>query len=114
MKTWVDGYIYVGFPLNLTTGSVQFYMSLWCTFAGGHTLGVGHCQNFADRVWPQRDPSMSLSFSLLLRTTCPAPFQNFNTLTTMPIDSSNFNFDNNYFNDIKVHLQVELHYLMIF
>lgn len=95
---------YVGFTPIIQL--VVFYLlSLRCTFAGGHTLGVGHCQNFADRVWPQRDPSMSLAFSLLLRTTCPAPFNNFNTLTTMPIDSSNFNFDNNYFNDIKVSTQ---------
>lgn len=73
-------------------------------FAGAHTLGVGHCQNFANRLYPQTDPTMPLVYSLLLKTACPAPFAT-NTLTPMPIDSTTLLFDNRYYNDIKVNIR---------
>ncbi|GLJ30379.1 hypothetical protein SUGI_0601030 [Cryptomeria japonica] len=67
---------------------------------GAHTLGVGHCINFENRLSPQGDPNMSPILSAALRMLCrvPAPFSN---VTFAPNDLTNFIFDNQYFRDIR-------------
>ncbi|KAH9300997.1 hypothetical protein KI387_012580 [Taxus chinensis] len=67
---------------------------------GAHTLGVGHCINFQNRLSPLGDPNMSPFLSAALRMLCrvPAPFSN---MTFAPNDLTNFVFDNQYFRDIR-------------
>ncbi|KAJ7564275.1 hypothetical protein O6H91_02G010800 [Diphasiastrum complanatum] len=65
---------------------------------GAHTLGVGHCINFVNRLNPP-DPLMSPLFSTALKFICrlPSPLNNF---TFAPNDLTNLVFDNQYFRDL--------------
>ncbi|KAJ7148571.1 hypothetical protein O6H91_07G068400 [Diphasiastrum complanatum] len=66
---------------------------------GAHTLGVGHCINFANRLQPQ-DPSLSPPLAAALNLICrlPAPATN---LTFAANDLTNLIFDNQYFRDLQ-------------
>ncbi|XP_066310732.1 cationic peroxidase SPC4-like [Miscanthus floridulus] len=40
--------------------------------SGGHTIGLGHCASFEDRLFPRPDPTLNATFASQLRRTCPA------------------------------------------
>lgn len=65
---------------------------------GAHTLGIGHCVNVVDRLYPTRDPALSTGLYLQLRVLCPTkePLN----LTILPNDLSVYSFDNRYFKDV--------------
>ncbi|KAH7295212.1 hypothetical protein KP509_27G037400 [Ceratopteris richardii] len=64
---------------------------------GAHTLGIAHCTNFVDRLYPVRDPNMGLLFANTLKARCPRQFPS-NAFAAL--DTSNFRFDNSYFRNI--------------
>nr|AOS50886.1 peroxidase [Artemisia annua] len=67
------------------------------SLSGGHTIGIGHCGSFSNRIFPSRDPSMDQTFFNNLRLTCPTNTSN-NT-TVLDIRSPNV-FDNKYYVDL--------------
>lgn len=66
-------------------------------WAGAHTMGVAHCANFADRLYPRKDPNMGLLFANTLRARCPRIFPS-NAFAAL--DTSNFRFDNAYYRNV--------------
>ncbi|KAK4747357.1 hypothetical protein SAY87_026394 [Trapa incisa] len=62
--------------------------------SGGHTIGIGHCASFDDRLHPTQDPVMEPSFAGRLRLTCPTP--NVTNTTVLDVRSPN-TFDNKYY-----------------
>lgn len=64
---------------------------------GSHTLGVAHCTNFANRLYPVKDPNMGLLFANSLKARCPRRFP---TNAFAALDTSNFRFDNSYFRNV--------------
>ncbi|KAJ9146064.1 hypothetical protein P3X46_028379 [Hevea brasiliensis] len=65
--------------------------------SGAHTIGIGHCDSFKERIFPNRDPTMEISFFNRLRQVCPAPETD--AATWLDIRSPN-RFDNLYFVDL--------------
>ncbi|KAK1263690.1 Cationic peroxidase SPC4 [Acorus gramineus] len=65
--------------------------------SGGHTIGIGHCTSFENRLFPGRDPTMDQTFFKNLRLTCPV----LNTTNTTNLDLRTPNiFDNKYYVDL--------------
>eukprot|EP00250_Pteridium_aquilinum_P014418 c21975_g1_i1 orf=210-1169(-) len=64
---------------------------------GAHTMGVAHCANFAERLYPRKDPNLGLLFANSLRARCPRVFPS-NAFAAL--DTSNFRFDNAYFRNV--------------
>ncbi|KAI5654572.1 hypothetical protein M9H77_31759 [Catharanthus roseus] len=65
--------------------------------SGGHTIGIGHCPSFDERIYPNIDPTMDQTFARNLRITCPTPDSN--NRTFLDIRSPNV-FDNRYYVDL--------------
>ncbi|KAL8524364.1 hypothetical protein ACS0TY_014087 [Phlomoides rotata] len=65
--------------------------------SGGHTIGIGHCPSFTNRLYPTQDPNMDQTFANNLRATCPAA--NTDNTTVLDIRSPNV-FDNKYYVDL--------------
>ncbi|ERN05480.1 hypothetical protein AMTRI_Chr12g234730 [Amborella trichopoda] len=67
---------------------------------GGHTLGVSHCINVVNRLYPSYESEKLGAFGIYLRLNCPtmAPLTN---LTFIPNDLTPFVFDNHYYKDLK-------------
>lgn len=61
--------------------------------SGGHTIGIGHCTSFADRLYPQ-DSTMDKTFAKNLKAICPT--NTTNSTTVLDIRSPNV-FDNKYY-----------------
>ncbi|KAJ8425959.1 hypothetical protein Cgig2_001007 [Carnegiea gigantea] len=75
---------------NLTTADTV-------ALSGGHTIGIGHCTSFANRLYPTRDPNMDPSFASNLKLICPTT----NTTNTTVLDIRSPNtFDNKYYVDL--------------
>ncbi|OAE30579.1 hypothetical protein AXG93_40s1040 [Marchantia polymorpha subsp. ruderalis] len=69
--------------------------------AGAHTIGVGHCVNVVNRLFPQQDPALSPLMAGQLLTQCPTPNAAFlNNNTILSNDFTNFVFDNQYYRDV--------------
>ncbi|XP_031277676.1 peroxidase 29-like [Pistacia vera] len=66
---------------------------------GSHTLGIGHCRNFRERLWPTSDPTLSPPFSVMLQTICINPA--LSDVSFAQNDATIFSFDNQYFIDIQ-------------
>ncbi|KAI5079363.1 hypothetical protein GOP47_0004842 [Adiantum capillus-veneris] len=64
---------------------------------GSHTMGVAHCANFANRLYPARDRNLRLIFANSLKARCPRIFPS-NAFAAL--DTSNFRFDNAYFRNV--------------
>lgn len=65
--------------------------------SGAHTIGVGHCAAFADRLYPAQDSYMDPSYAKRLYATCPtATAANATGLDFRSPDA----FDNMYFVDL--------------
>ncbi|XP_022850230.1 peroxidase 12-like [Olea europaea var. sylvestris] len=65
--------------------------------SGGHTIGLGHCTSFTDRLYPTQDPTMAQTFANNLRVICPVA--NSTNTTVLDIRSPNV-FDNRYYVDL--------------
>lgn len=70
------------------------------TWAGGHTLGVGRCRFFSDRLYNftgqgDADPSLDPTYAAFLRTICSSLEDNTTSVGMDP--GSELSFDNNYF-----------------
>nr|XP_027090675.1 peroxidase 12-like [Coffea arabica] len=65
--------------------------------SGGHTIGIGHCPSFTNRLYPTQDPALDKTFANNLYEICPT--SNSTNATVMDIRSPN-NFDNKYFVDL--------------
>ncbi|KAG1327980.1 putative Peroxidase 12 [Cocos nucifera] len=65
--------------------------------SGAHTIGIGHCNVFDDRLYPSQNPTMDKTFAKSLRRTCPAK----NTDNATVLDRrSPYTFDNKYYVNI--------------
>lgn len=65
--------------------------------SGGHTIGVGHCSSFTERLYPTQDPTMEKNFAEDLEEACPES----NTNNTVVLDiRSPKAFDNKYYVDL--------------
>ncbi|KAJ9146096.1 hypothetical protein P3X46_028406 [Hevea brasiliensis] len=65
--------------------------------SGAHTIGIGHCTSFTDRLYPTQDPTMDKTFANNLKLTCPKI--DTSNITFLDIRSPN-KFDNKYFVDL--------------
>jgi peroxidase len=65
--------------------------------SGGHTIGIGHCPSFDDRLYPTQDATMDKTFAKDLKQICPT--KGFNATTVLDIRSPN-KFDNKYYVDL--------------
>ncbi|PPD66392.1 hypothetical protein GOBAR_DD36726 [Gossypium barbadense] len=72
--------------------------------SGGHTIGVGHCNTFSNRLYnftgrSNQDPSLNPTYASFLKTQC----ENLSDNTTfVPMDpGSALTFDNNYYVTVK-------------
>ncbi|XP_062088066.1 peroxidase 3-like [Humulus lupulus] len=67
--------------------------------SGGHTIGVGHCTGFNNRLYNftgkgDQDPSLDKTYAQVLKSKCPPNDQT----TTVPMDpGSALNFDSSYY-----------------
>ncbi|ONK61546.1 uncharacterized protein A4U43_C08F31090 [Asparagus officinalis] len=72
--------------------------------SGAHTIGVGHCNLFSNRLYNftgkgDSDPSLNSTYASFLRTQCKSQSD---TTTTVPTDpESSTKFDSNYFITLK-------------
>ncbi|XBI22737.1 hypothetical protein VPH35_063726 [Triticum aestivum] len=62
--------------------------------SGGHTVGLGHCTSFDDRLFPRPDPTMSPDFLGRLKRTCPS--KGTDARTVLDVRTPNV-FDNKYY-----------------
>uniref|UniRef100_A0A3Q7EGR7 peroxidase n=1 Tax=Solanum lycopersicum TaxID=4081 RepID=A0A3Q7EGR7_SOLLC len=72
--------------------------------SGGHTIGVGHCNLFSNRLYNftgkgDSDPSLNSTYVTFLKTKCQSLLDN-TTIVEMDPGSS-LTFDNNYFSVLK-------------
>ncbi|XP_058091015.1 peroxidase 12-like [Magnolia sinica] len=65
--------------------------------SGGHTIGIGHCSSFSERLYPNQDSIMDKTFAKNLYNRCPTP-DSPNT-TVLDIRSPDV-FDNKYYVDL--------------
>lgn len=65
--------------------------------SGGHTIGIGTCTSFEDRLYPTQDPTMDKTFANNLKGICPV--LNSTNTTVLDIRSPN-KFDNKYYVDL--------------
>ncbi|KAJ4965414.1 hypothetical protein NE237_017263 [Protea cynaroides] len=65
--------------------------------SGGHTIGIGHCSSFTNRLYPTQDSNMDKTFANNLKKTCPA--SDTNATTELDIRTPNV-FDNKYYVDL--------------
>ncbi|KAM4131252.1 hypothetical protein ACJW30_01G163500, partial [Castanea mollissima] len=62
--------------------------------SGGHTIGLGHCTSFDERLYPNQDPTLAKTFANELKEVCPKPDTN---ATTVLDKRSPNKFDNKYY-----------------
>uniref|UniRef100_A0A0D6QRT9 Peroxidase n=1 Tax=Araucaria cunninghamii TaxID=56994 RepID=A0A0D6QRT9_ARACU len=62
--------------------------------SGAHTIGIGHCPSFTERLYPDQDPLLEDRFARHLYRVCPASDSN----NSINLDSSSPDlFDNKYY-----------------
>lgn len=66
--------------------------------SGGHTIGISHCNSFADRLYPPtQDPIIEKTFAKNLRLTCPTTTTDNTTVLDLRTPNT---FDNKYYVDL--------------
>ncbi|XP_056683566.1 peroxidase 12 [Spinacia oleracea] len=65
--------------------------------SGAHTIGIGQCTSFTDRLYPTQDPTMDQTFANNLKRICPTATTN--ATTNLDIRTPNI-FDNKYYVDL--------------
>ncbi|KAH7573642.1 hypothetical protein JRO89_XS03G0185200 [Xanthoceras sorbifolium] len=96
-------YIYAAFhfkELVLATFKSTHFLAL----EGGHTIGVGHCNFFSNRLYNftgkgDADPSLNSTYAAFLKTKCTSLADN--TITVAMDPGSSLSFDSNYFKILK-------------
>eukprot|EP01018_Ginkgo_biloba_P009032 Gb_37313 [translate_table: standard] len=78
-------------------GKKGFTLKDLVSLSGGHTIGIGHCSSFSNRLYPSQDPTLERNFATGLKATCPA--SNTNNSTNLDLRSPNV-FDNKYYVDL--------------
>ncbi|KAF9620139.1 hypothetical protein IFM89_010798 [Coptis chinensis] len=74
--------------------------------SGSHTIGVGHCNFFSNRLYNftgkgDSDPSLNSTYAAFLKTKCRSLSDN---TTTVPMEPQTpLSFDNNYYSNLKQH-----------
>lgn len=72
---------------------------------GAHTIGVGHCNLFSNRLYNftgkgNADPSLNPTYAAFLKTKCQSLSD---TTTTVEMDpKSSLSFDTNYYTNLKL------------
>lgn len=72
---------------------------------GAHTIGVGHCNLFSNRLYNftgkgNADPSLNPTYAAFLKTKCQSLSD---TTTTVEMDpKSSLSFDSNYYTNLKL------------
>jgi peroxidase len=100
---WFQAFGIAQTQLNNTIQTKVIYG--FCVWLGGHTIGVGHCNFFSNRLYNftgkgDADPSLDSTYASLLKTQCRSLSDN---TTTVPMDPpSPLSFDNNYFKVLKL------------
>lgn len=67
------------------------------TLSGGHTIGIGHCASFQNRLFPSQDSTLELSFAKNLYLTCPVKDTTNTTVNDIRTPNT---FDNKYYVDL--------------
>ncbi|KAK6930096.1 hem peroxidase [Dillenia turbinata] len=72
---------------------------------GGHTIGVGHCEFFSNRLYNftgknDEDPSLNPTYAAFLKTKCPNLSDNTTTVEMDP--GSSLSFDAHYYYNLKL------------
>ncbi|KAB1997192.1 hypothetical protein ERO13_D12G007600v2 [Gossypium hirsutum] len=72
--------------------------------SGGHTIGVGHCNAFSNRLYNftgngDQDPSLNATYATFLKTQCQSLSDNTTFVVMDP--GSGLAFDNNYYVTLK-------------
>ncbi|XVE65692.1 hypothetical protein DITRI_Ditri08aG0020000 [Diplodiscus trichospermus] len=72
--------------------------------SGGHTIGVGHCNFFSNRLYNftgkgDADPSLNPTYAAFLKTKCQSLSDNTTSVEMDP--ESSLSFDNHYFSTLK-------------
>lgn len=80
-------------------------------FVGGHTIGVGHCNFFSNRLYNftgkgDSDPSLNSKYVTFLKTKCQSLSDNTTTVEMDP--GSSLTFDNDYFICLKTTIKSKL------
>ncbi|KAK6130374.1 hypothetical protein DH2020_035879 [Rehmannia glutinosa] len=78
---------------------------LWFKYIGAHTIGVGHCNFFSNRLYNftgkgDADPSLNATYAATLRSKCRNLSDNTTTVEMDP--GSSLTFDNHYFPTLKL------------
>lgn len=72
--------------------------------AGSHTIGIAHCVNIVNRLYPTMDPiltnPLNIALAGKLRLACPEG--SYSSSTVMNNDQTNTIFDNQYFANVMV------------
>lgn len=74
-------------------------------WSGAHTIGVGHCNLFSNRLYNftgkgDSDPSLNSTYAAFLRTKCKSLSD---TTTTVEMDpGSSLSFDSHYYSNLKL------------
>ncbi|KAH9297807.1 hypothetical protein KI387_029489 [Taxus chinensis] len=85
--------------------SKGFNLTDLVALSGGHTIGLGHCSSFDDRLYNtstgerEQDPSLEQSYAENLYAVCPAVNNTVNT-TNLDVRTPD-DFDNNYYIDVQ-------------
>ncbi|URD93722.1 peroxidase [Musa troglodytarum] len=67
------------------------------TLSGGHTIGIGHCASFQDRLFPSQDSTLEPIFAKNLYRTCPVKDSTNTTVNDIRTPNT---FDNKYYVDL--------------
>ena len=72
---------------------------------GAHTIGVGHCNFFSNRLYNftgkgDADPSLNSTYAAFLKTKCQSLSDNTTTVEMDP--KSSLSFDTNYYTNLKL------------
>ena len=84
---------------------VTIFLFCYWGWSGGHTIGVGHCNFFSNRLYNftgkgDADPSLNATYAAFLKTQCPSLADN---TTIVPMDPiTPLSFDNNYYKILKL------------
>ena len=62
--------------------------------SGGHTIGLGNCSSFEERLYPTQDPTLAKTYANDLKEVCPT--EGTNATTVLDKRSPN-KFDNKYY-----------------
>nr|XP_023925182.1 peroxidase 1-like [Quercus suber] len=91
---------------NFASKSLRQPLTFLTILQGGHTIDVGHCNLFSQRLYNftagkhDANPSLNSTYAAFLKTQCKSLS---NKITIVPMDpGSPLSFDNNFFKNLKL------------